>query len=505
MVTAALGVALASACALYSWLRPGRVDAEITAPVQRGDLALIVTERGDLESSKTTTVKCEVEVEQIKIVSIVPEGTHVKKDEIVVRFDADKLKTNLAEQEIKYKQAVGKAEQARQELEVQKNKGEGEVAKAELALTLAELDHEKYFAPQGDFTVEVNKKKGLINLAEKELQDAEEKLKHFESFVKEGFGTPEQLRLKQLEVDRTKNNLLSAKADLVVLEKFTRRRQDAELSAKAADAKREVARQQNSAAANVAKAKADLEAAEVVAALEKERLERVRKQLEYSVIKSPEDGIVSYVQTRFWDQNSRIQAGTLVSFQQPIFKIPDLRHMEVRVKIHEAKVNKLRAGQKAEIRVDAHASRVLHGTVKSVATLADFKPPWMGGAKEYDTVIEIDDLPADAALKPGMTAEVRIQLERLPDVLLVPVQAVAERAGQHFVYVSGAGGPERRAVEVGESNDKFVEIRDGLAEGETVCLDARARAAAEAKATGEEPPKEDKAKEERPPSPPAPK
>src|SRR5262249_23409419 len=141
-------------------LHPATATGGLTATVIRGELPLVVTERGDLERAKTIEGKCEVEVREIKIISILPEGTNVKKGEVVVRFDSDNLKTNLAEQEIKHKQAIGKAEGARQKLEVQKNKGEGEISKAKLAFKLAELDHEKYFAPQGDYTVEVNKKRG---------------------------------------------------------------------------------------------------------------------------------------------------------------------------------------------------------------------------------------------------------------------------------------------------------------------------------------------------------
>src|SRR5947207_1317195 len=95
----------------WIWGRDNGVP-DILATVTRGDLPIIVTERGELESSKTATAKCEVEIEQIKIISILPEGTHVKKGEEVVRFDAEKLTRTLAEQEIKSRQADGKAEAA---------------------------------------------------------------------------------------------------------------------------------------------------------------------------------------------------------------------------------------------------------------------------------------------------------------------------------------------------------------------------------------------------------
>src|SRR5947208_13849485 len=85
---AALGALAVLAWRARQWVWPAPVmAAELTATVTRGDLPIVVTERGDLESSKTVIAKCEVEAEQIKIVAILPEGTRVKKGEEVVRFD----------------------------------------------------------------------------------------------------------------------------------------------------------------------------------------------------------------------------------------------------------------------------------------------------------------------------------------------------------------------------------------------------------------------------------
>jgi RND family efflux transporter MFP subunit len=471
IVLAALGV--------QRWVFPaGRATDAITATVMRTDLPVIVTERGQLESAKTVKAKCEVEGEVSKIVFLEPESTHVKKGQVVVRFDADKIRRSLAEQEIKFKTADGKARQAKEELDVQKNKAESEIAKAELALDLARLDREKYL--EGEYKVEVDDKKGAINLAERELKEAQEKLEGFRTFVRKGFGTPEQLALKELEVARARNNLERDKAKLMVLEKFTLRRQEVELTAKEKDAKRELARTMGTARANIAKAETDYQTALAVAKLEKEQLERSRKQLDHVEITAPQDGIVVYEQTRFWDPASRIQLGGLVNYQQPVFQLPDLEHMQVKVKVHESKVKKVRVGQKAEIRVEAFPGLLLHGTVEKVATLADSDAPWRNGnIKEFETIVRIEDLPEGGGLKPSFSAEVSIEVNRLLDVLTVPIQAVVERDGKHYAYVATSFGIERREVTVGDNNEKFVEVRSGIVESEAVCLDARVRSAGE--------------------------
>jgi len=180
--------------------------------------------------------------------------------------------------------------------------------------------------------------------------------------------------------------------------------------------------------------------------------------------------------------------------------------MQVKVKIHESAVKKVRLGQKAEIRVDAFPGGILKGTVDKVATLADFRGFWdQRGVKEYETIIKIDEVPPDSGLKPGMTAEVRILSDHLPDVMFVPVQAVAEDEGAHFSYVLIGKTIERRAVSIGANNEKFVEIQQGLKEGELVLLDARARMDAETngrKETGVTPNRHESATPSRPPVPP---
>jgi RND family efflux transporter MFP subunit len=467
-----------TAWAIRAWLFPSSaVVGEITAIVTRADLPVIVTERGQLESARTVTAKCEVEGESSKIVFLVPEGTRVKKGEVVVRFDTDKIRRGVAEQEIKFKTADGKAQAAKEELDVQKNKSETEIAKAELALALAKLDREKYL--EGEYKVEVDDKKGAINLAERELKKAEEELEGVRIFVRKGFGAPELLSQKELEVAQKKNNLERDIAKLMVLEKYTLQRQKVELTAKEKDAERELARTEGTARSNIAKAKTDYETAVAVANLEKEQFERAQKQLDHVEIKAPQEGIVVFEQTRPWDPASRVQLGGMVTYQQPIFLLPDLDCMQVKVKIHESKVKKVRAGQKATIRVEAFAGLVLKGTVEKVATLADSDRWWRGGIKEFETILKIDDLPAGVGLKPGFTAEVSIEVNHMPGVLAVPLQAVAESKGKHYAYAVTDAGVERREVIVGESNDKFVEVRAGLGEGESVCLDARARTGTE--------------------------
>lgn len=159
--------------------------------------------------------------------------------------------------------------------------------------------------------------------------------------------------------------------------------------------------------------------------------------------------------------------------------------MLVKVKVHEATIKKVKVGQTATFQIDALPNRTLHGKVLKIGTLPLSDQYGIGsGVKLYETEISIDDLPADAGLKPGMTAEAKILINVIANARTVPVQAVAEYEGSSIVYVVGSSGIERKVVTVGDSNDQFIQITDGLDAGDLVALDARVRAASELKAAG---------------------
>jgi HlyD family secretion protein len=155
--------------------------------------------------------------------------------------------------------------------------------------------------------------------------------------------------------------------------------------------------------------------------------------------------------------------------------------MKVKVKIHESVIKKIDLGQTATLKVDAQRNLRLDATVKSVGTLANSEG-WRQTVKEYLVEADINDLPTSAGLKPGMTAEVKIHVRTIPDTLMVPVQAVTEYEGKAVCYVKRGRGLERVNVEVGDSNDQYIQVLAGVGDGDEVALDARSRAAAEVKA-----------------------
>ena len=71
---------------------------------------------------------------------------------------------------------------------------------------------------------------------------------------------------------------------------------------------------------------------------------------------------------------------------------------------------------------------------------------------------------------PGMTAKVEVVVNELKGVVYVPVQSVFFEEDAHYTFVMDGDQYERRAVDIGAHNDEFIEVKEGLDEGDTVLL-----------------------------------
>ena len=465
---------------LPAWSGSGATDKPLLAIAKKATLSITVSERGNVESQVTVDGICELNGSQNKISYLVPEGTKVKKGDVVCKFDGSEIEKHIAEQEIKVKQAVARIETTQQEMEIQRNKGESDVIAAKVELTLAQLDLEKY--QKGDYPAEYTKAEGEMELKKKDVEAESAKLEQYKALLKKGFKTPEDIRIQTSMLAAKELDYSSSKQFLEVKEKYEYKRKSTEFSSKADQNQKKV--EQSAGDRQGPGVQGD-----------RRTTMRPRRpptssspQLKEYVKPEGEDGHEGRAgrhrrvrNDRYWDASSQVREGATVYSRQKIFSLPDMTRMQVKVNIHESLIKKIKAGQKAEVRIDAFPNVVFVGTVKSVSQLADSSRPWMsGGVKEYTTIVTLNDI-SGYELKPGMTAEARILVGELKNVLVVPVQAVAENKGDFYAFVDEPGGIKLRKVKVGENNEKLVEILDGLKEGESVALDARIRAAAEFK------------------------
>ncbi len=128
-----------------------------------------------------------------------------------------------------------------------------------------------------------------------------------------------------------------------------------------------------------------------------------------------------------------VREGVPVIYRQKLLSIPDLDSMQVETRIHESALDRVHAGQKVRVTVDAFPEASYQATVKSVAVLPE-QNSWSGSdTKVYQTIITIDE--QVEGLKPGMTAVSEILVDRVADVVTVPLHAVVEHNDQKYVVV----------------------------------------------------------------------
>lgn len=355
---------------------------------------------------------------------------------------------------------------------------EGELAVTAYANTARlEIDFSKYADPallgDGEAGQKLRKLEDDNVLASLELGLARTKLEGTKRLAAKDFVTKNDLENEELKVKRSDISLQSAETSKELFIKYEFPKEAEKLLSDYQEALRKLERAKKLAVSKLAQAEAKLNSSEARHVLQTRRRDDIREQIEKCIIRAERSGLVVYGggEGHYYRDEEQIQEGATVRERQDLITIPDMTEMSIKVKVHESAIKKVKKGQKARITVDAYPDEKLTGEVIKVAVLPDSANRWMNpDVKVYETAISIDGI--HEWLKPGMSAQAEILVKELPDVLYVPIQAVAPSNGERVCYVVRPGTPERRVVELGEYNNEFIEIKSALEEAEEVLLRA---------------------------------
>jgi len=311
-----------------------------------------------------------------------------------------------------------------------------------------------------------------LQVARKELEQATATLEGTRRLFEKGFVTRTDLQRDEIAHENSRLKVQTAETARALYLKYEFPRTAEETLSKYLDAIRELDKTRRQALARLAQAEARLRSAPAQYQVQRRQLEDLQNQLSKCVIRAQRPGLVVYGSGRddfVFRGEEAIREGATVRERQTIITIPDMTRMAVNVRIHETYIQKIHKGQKARITVDAFPDRILSGEVTRVAVLPDSQNRWFNPEmKVYNTTVTIQG--THEWLKPGMSAKVEILVDRLEDVLYVPVQAVVPTEEGHVCYVLRGRRAEPVPVQIGQFNDEFIEIRQGLQEGQQVLL-----------------------------------
>ncbi|MEO8623322.1 MAG: efflux RND transporter periplasmic adaptor subunit, partial [bacterium] len=179
-------------------------------------------------------------------------------------------------------------------------------------------------------------------------------------------------------------------------------------------------------------------------------------QAGYARIAAPISGVVASVSTQ---EGETVAA----SFAAPTFlTLLDPSRLEVWAYVDETDIGRIRSGQTARFTVDTYGDHEFDGHVTTVYPKAEIRD----NVVNYVTVVRFEP-PRDRTLRSEMTTTVRIALEMRAHALTVPIRAVRWQDKRAFVLTPNG---ERRWVSTGMKDDTYIEITNGLREGDEVLI-----------------------------------
>ncbi len=460
------------------WLKVVRGGEDTAASVatfvaKRGPLTISVLEAGALKAKDPEIIRNNLEG-RATIISIIPEGTRVKEEDLLVELDVSTLVDTRVDQVIKVKNAEAFFINARESLAITRSQAASDVELAELNLTFAKQDLQKYTGKGGEYDNFVAAAEGKIKLSAEEKTKAKDFLDWSQKLFDEKYLSKTQLQADQLALQRADLTLQVASNDANLLRQYTYKRQIAKLTSDVNQATMALDRMKAKARANIAQANADLAAKEQEYQRQQDKLAKIDDQITKGKIYAPTDGMVVYATSSrgggFRDDRRPLADGVEVWERQELIYLPRSTSTVAEVDVHEASLQKVRAGLPAIVTVDALPGKKLMGTVSRIAPLPDPQSMWMNpDLKVYKTEIALDS--NDPSLRSGMNCKAEIIVEQHNDTVYVPVQTVLRVGGQPTVYVLNENGEtEERKVEIGLDDNSMVRVVSGLKEGEQVLL-----------------------------------
>jgi len=199
-------------------------------------------------------------------------------------------------------------------------------------------------------------------------------------------------------------------------------------------------------------------------------LQRAQKALSKMTLRAPVAGIVSLVLVSRMDgPNTPFKPGDRAWPGAPIAELPDTSSLRVAARVDETERGRLALNQPVTVHLDAIPDRQFTGKIEEISTIAseDYSAGWPI-PRNFDLRIALAEF--DARLRPGMTAQMTIIVDRIPNVLILPVHATFQKEGETFAYVWHGSKFRQQAIEVSRRSGDHVVVAKGLQAGDRVAL-----------------------------------
>ena len=198
-------------------------------------------------------------------------------------------------------------------------------------------------------------------------------------------------------------------------------------------------------------------------------LGRAQRSLATMTLVAPSSGLVNLVSVWHVGNMAPFKPGERVWAGAPIAELPDVSTLRVSARVDEADRGRLAAHQSATVQLDAIPERQFTGKLEQIGTIAtmDFSAGWPI-PRDFNLQIALDQ--KDPRLKPGMTAQITVIVDRIPNAIAIPVQASFQRSGQTVAYVVDGSKYREQPIEVSRRSRDRILVSSGLRPGDRVAL-----------------------------------
>ncbi|MCB1237012.1 MAG: HlyD family efflux transporter periplasmic adaptor subunit [Verrucomicrobiae bacterium] len=445
-------------------------DEPATHTVKKGPFAVTLELDGLFEAAEATEISLAPEAwGDLTVLEFVPHGTRVKKGDAIARFDTEKLEEQLDDYAKGLPLAELTLDLARQELEA---------LEKTTPLSLDEARRSKMFAEQDLAHYEDVEKK----MDERDSAEDVKALENYLAYSREELNQLEKMYEADDMTEETEEIILKRARDEVARYEWmleqTRTRAERRLntfipreheSMRLRVESQGIAWRQAERGLPDALKKKRLEVEAQTRAFEKaaRKNEELAADLKLLTVTAPHDGIVYYGQASRgkWVTAAMVERklvpGGKVSPREILATLVKSETLALRASVPEAKLQYLKEGLKGIAIPASNPDAEFDTKVKSFSLV-----PYADNS--FDAFFAMPEKAADSpVLNAGMNAKIHFDLHQNDNALTVPKKAVKREGADRFVYLKDG---TKRKVKTGFSDEKVIEILDGLKEGDVVKL-----------------------------------
>jgi HlyD family secretion protein len=316
----------------------------------------------------------------------------------------------------------------------------------------------------GDMIVEFDKTK-----TEQDLLQDKSALKSAEAGI-------EQARAQaRLAEEEDKTTVLKARYDVesakleASKQEIVSKIEGEEANLKLADAEQKLREAETKQKSDQSLNKATIESTEEASKKAKFDVARAESSLAQMTLRAPSAGTISLLQHWTGSGDAPYRPGDRAWPGAAIAELPDATTLRITARVDETERGRLAANQLVTVQLNAIPDRQFTGHVSQIGAIAsmDFSSGW---PITRNFILEIVLDQTDTRFKPGLSGQVTVIVDRVPNAVTIPAQAMFQKSGQNVAYVWRGTEFEERNIEVGRKSGDTIMVASGLNAGEQVAL-----------------------------------